>query len=464
LAFTVNDENDKTVRIVNGETGAAVRSLSGHGSMVNYAAFSPDGRRVASASDDKTLKLWDAATGRELRTLSGHTEAVLSLAFSADGKRLVSGSADKTIRIWDAETGREIKTISGPNDAKRHTAPVWSVAFSPDGTAIASASADGSFPLWDISTGTLKAGIGDGGNTVYYSMFSPDGKNLIAGQGNQVKIRDASNGARVKDLDGFAGGVYAALYSPDGKWIAAACGDGTVRLLDASDYSPWFTLIGFTGEEWLTLLPQNYYYGSANGDRYLNARLGNTVSGADRYRQNLKPAALALGMRVSMNLAVRFLEPNNHAAISREAKLQLIVSSSAGTAAQVSRAEIEAYYRQNIGALVAVEVDKQFKNTLLLPNEIQAVKDILAIFFVRPNTTTFNAVRDVSFIYMTVYMGLSGEKKKAYGDIANAYDNTLWSLNPGLLDSVNNDIIHGDFKVKSETNDIVALARMLQQR
>jgi hypothetical protein len=168
-----------------------------------------------------------------------------------------------------------------------------------------------------------------------------------------------------------------------------------VRLLDASDYSPWFTFIGFTGEEWLTLLPQNYYYGSANGDRYLSARVGNTVSGADRYRQNLKSAALALGMRASMDLAVRFLEPNNRAAISREARLQLIVSSSVGTAAQVSRAEIEAYYRQNIGKLIASEVDAQFKEKSIPLNTVTYIKQSLTNFFLTPNQTTFNVIKKI---------------------------------------------------------------------
>jgi WD40 repeat protein len=91
----------------------AVFPQLGHSGMVSSVAFSPDGKRLVSASQDYTIKIWDMENGRELRTLTGHDKEVKSVSWSPDGEFIVSGSDDGTLRIWDAKTGLEKRKLSG---------------------------------------------------------------------------------------------------------------------------------------------------------------------------------------------------------------------------------------------------------------------------------------------------------------------------------------------------------------
>ena len=76
-----------------------------------------DGRRLASAGADTTVRLWDAATGNEVHTLRGHAGRVAGVAFSPDGRRLASaGSIDGTVRLWDADNGSEVLTHARQHD------------------------------------------------------------------------------------------------------------------------------------------------------------------------------------------------------------------------------------------------------------------------------------------------------------------------------------------------------------
>jgi WD40 repeat protein len=63
-------------------TGKEAAILEGHAGVVTRAAFSPEGKRVMTASWDNTARLWNADTGKEAAVLKGHTGLVRCAAFS----------------------------------------------------------------------------------------------------------------------------------------------------------------------------------------------------------------------------------------------------------------------------------------------------------------------------------------------------------------------------------------------
>jgi peroxiredoxin len=89
--------------------------------------------------------VWDAQTGQELLTLKGHSAWVTGMAFSPDGKRLASAASDRTVKVWDAQTGQELLSVEGHNEWEN------GVAFSPNGYWLASGAADGTVKIWDAT-------------------------------------------------------------------------------------------------------------------------------------------------------------------------------------------------------------------------------------------------------------------------------------------------------------------------
>jgi len=162
-------------------------------------------------------------------------EGVRALAISPDGKRLVSGSAG-LVRSLAVETGQSAFGMR-PFKVK---IDVSSQAFAPDGQSFASAAADGSLVLQDTASGQVLFRLlpGKNGPQVPTGVvtFSPDGKTLALGLSGKVQLLDARSGKRLSEIAVADGYVRHLAYTADGRTLVGNIGctiGGGVRVWDA---------------------------------------------------------------------------------------------------------------------------------------------------------------------------------------------------------------------------------------
>ncbi|MHC5541010.1 WD40 repeat domain-containing protein, partial [Singulisphaera rosea] len=129
------DEFESEIRVCDTTTGEIVLSRKWPEDWISTPTFSRDGRmlavQVGPRGEPGTVKLLEVSSGKELHSLDGHRyNGVLSLAFSPDGRRLASASysrdhADAEVKLWDVSDGRELLTLPAIGQGR--------LAFSVDG-------------------------------------------------------------------------------------------------------------------------------------------------------------------------------------------------------------------------------------------------------------------------------------------------------------------------------------------
>ena len=199
----------------------------GHHNTVNNVSFSPDGKRIASASDDKTVKIWNLE-GKEIKSIV-HPSPVWSVIFSPDGKLIATASNDKTIRLWNIDG-----TLKGSFIA--HEDQINDLSFSPDSQILASASNDKTVKLWDINHRGLIDQLESSQIRFNSVSFSPDGQWIAAAKDGESIVIWKKEGFKWEPLQNSVilgkhwKNIYEVNFSPNSKLLASASEDGTIKL------------------------------------------------------------------------------------------------------------------------------------------------------------------------------------------------------------------------------------------
>lgn len=240
----VASASNTQVKLWDAEAGKEISTFAIKGTNVYGMAFSPDGKRLAVGISQK-VQFLDATTGKEQMTAGSNGQFLFRLAFSPDGTQLAAASGHNgdhagVVHIWNAADGKAVRILSG------HTEPVLNVAYSRDGKWLASVSGStsgvkaGEVRIWEAATGKAMLGMRGHAANVYAVAFSPDGRRIASGSGprtgpgkGELKLWETATGKEVLHAAGDFGTVYALAFSPDGRRLVIGCSDGTIRFIDA---------------------------------------------------------------------------------------------------------------------------------------------------------------------------------------------------------------------------------------
>jgi WD40 repeat protein len=236
------------IRLVETETGEEAYALNQSFSLNPTAAFSADGKTLATFSGpgrrEQHISIHDVESGQEVRSFEGTAGDSHCLALSPDGKFLAEASLShqnpqmqSSLRLWDTAAGKEVRKIQ---QAYGH---IQAVAFSPDG-AILAAAGQGGTHLYDAVTGAELRTLDDGQRfTTSNLTFSPDGRLLAIGvaqaqsEEHKLFVWEVASGSARHEFTRSQGGVLTLAFSPDSRTLVSGGADTTVLLWDVAGRS-----------------------------------------------------------------------------------------------------------------------------------------------------------------------------------------------------------------------------------
>jgi WD40 repeat protein/serine/threonine protein kinase len=235
-----SNESAADVRFWDPATGQLLSSWKAQ-EKISDLAFRPDGAQLALLDWRQDVEVREVATGRKLFTLQEprDRQAVESMrvVYSSDGRYLANSSDVLTgkVTVWDARSGQKVLSLLNPGNEA-------SLAFHPDSRRLACGSRD-TVTIWDIRTGAEVLTIHWPAANVLSLAFSPDGRWLVGGtEHDQIRFWDAESGQEVRTLRGHTGSVNRLAFSPNGRRLASASADNAVKLWDVDSGQEVLTL------------------------------------------------------------------------------------------------------------------------------------------------------------------------------------------------------------------------------
>lgn len=246
----------RSVRLLDPETGALQKLLTGCADQVQSLAWESGGQRLAAAGgipgESGEVVVFEVASGKLQRTLTGHHDVVVAVAWRSGSAELATGSLDRVAALWNADTGQRLRLL------KDHADTVLAVSYSPSGEFLATAGADRTAKLYRTRDGARVAALNAHQDAVVRLAFSPDSKRLAtASADNTIRVWSVKDGPiENPDVTQYEPApLTACAFSPDNQrlfWVSAAgkvkvfTADGRNHQMEFADATDWVTSLTAT--------------------------------------------------------------------------------------------------------------------------------------------------------------------------------------------------------------------------
>jgi WD40 repeat protein len=240
-----------------------------HNDAILSASFSPDGKRVVTASRDSTARIWDSSSGTALAAPLQHPRLVRRALFTPDGRYILTICFDGIGRLWNATSGEAI-----PNWRIKHPNSINSAAISPAGKWLATGSSDGTVFVSELATANRITEIHQTEN-VHTLIFHPTDETLLLSvSGSVANLWKVPEGRAIFELRHDAQ-INSAQFSSKGDRIVTGSSDGTVRVWDSATGKPIGDAMKHDGEITNAVLSSDdQFMASAIGNRVLLWEMG----------------------------------------------------------------------------------------------------------------------------------------------------------------------------------------------
>lgn len=194
---------------------------------VNAVRWTPDGRRVLTASSSGEFTLWNGLTFNFETILQAHETAVRALEWSPSGDWLLSGDHEGLIK-YSQPNMNIVKVIPA------HTEAIRDLAFSPASNKFVTASDDGSMKLWNFNEGIEeRVFTGHGWDVKAVDWHQSKGLIVSGSKDNLVKLWDPRTAKCLSTLHGHKNTVSKVMFQKSGGSLLATCSrDSSARVVD----------------------------------------------------------------------------------------------------------------------------------------------------------------------------------------------------------------------------------------